>query len=71
MDNYKHNWYVHNSMHFARQMFFADMKAAPDEQQIAAHVNAGVIPNMYLKQGNKHQARINSNYKINNLPDGI
>ena len=71
MDNYKHNWYVHDSMHFARQMFFANMKAKPDEQQIAAYVNAGVIPNMCLQKGNNHQARVNPNYRQNNLPDGI
>ena len=58
-------------MHFARQMFFADMKAAPDEQQIAAYVNTGEIPFMYLQEGMKHQARVNPNYRQNNLPDGI
>jgi len=71
MDNYRHNWYIHDSMQFARELFFADMKAAPDEQLLAAYVNAGVIPFMYLQEGNKHQARVNSNYLKNKLPDGI
>ena len=81
MDNYKHNWYVHDSMYFAREMWFADMKAKPDKQQIAAYVNTGEIPFMYLQEGKhcvamrrvvaqplKHQARVNSNYTKNNLP---
>ena len=71
MDNYKYNWYVHDSMQFARELFFADMKAAPNKQLLAAYVNAGEIPFMYLQEGMKHQARINANYRINNLPDGI
>ena len=71
MDNYKHNWYVHDSMQFAREMWFADMKAAPDKQQIAAYVNDGLIPIMYLMEAMKHQARVNPNYRQNNLPGGI
>ena len=62
---YKHNWYVHDSMHFA------DMKAVPNDRQIAAYVNTGEIPFMYLQEGMKHQARVNPNYRQNNLPDGI
>ena len=71
MDNYKHNWYVHDFMHFAREMFFADMKAAPNERQISAYVNEGKIPNMYIQEGMKHQARVNPNYRQNNLPGNI
>jgi len=55
MDNYKHNWYVHDSMHFARELFFSDKKAKQDEQLIAAYVNKGEIPFMYINEGNKHQ----------------
>ena len=71
MDNYKHNWYVHDSMHFAREMWFADMKAKPDKQQIDAYVNDSLIPIMYLQEAMKHQARVNPNYRQNNLPGGI
>ncbi len=50
-----------------REMFFADMKAVPDESLISAYVNTGETPNMYMQEGKKHQARVNSNYRINNM----
>ena len=84
MDNYRHNWYVQglcnnpshcyamlDSMQFAREIWFADMKAKPDKQQIDAYVNDSLIPIMYLQEAMKHQARVNPNYRQNNLPAGI
>ena len=35
MDNYKHNWYVHDSMHFAREMWFADISLVKQGDVIA------------------------------------
>ena len=67
MDTYRHNWYVHDSMQFARELFFADMKAKPDEQQIAAYVNAGEIPNIYIQEGKNRRARGNIDCTKNNM----